>query len=90
MDWKIFFATFSTIFLAELGDKTQIAALCMSTRSKSWITVFVASVLGFALVTIITVLLGKIMAKYIQPDFIRYAGAVSFIIIGVLMLCGKV
>jgi Ca2+/H+ antiporter, TMEM165/GDT1 family len=90
MDWKIFFATFSAIFLAELGDKTQIANLCMATRSKSWVTVFTASVLAFALVTFITILLGKVLAKHIQPEHVRYAGGVSFIIIGLLMLWGKV
>ncbi len=90
MDWRIFLATFSTIFLAELGDKTQIATLCMATRSKSWITVFVASVLAFALVSIITVLLGRVLAKHIQPEYVRYVGAVSFIVIGVLMLFGEV
>lgn len=90
MDWKIFFATFGTIFLAELGDKTQLAALTLSTKSQSWLSVFTASVCAFALVTLITVFLGNILGKFLRPDAVRYAGASLFIIVGILMFLGKV
>ena len=90
MDWKIFMATFSAIFIAELGDKTQLASLTMASRSKSWFTVFLASTAAFALVTLLTVILGKLISRHLNPEHIRYAGASLFIIIGVLMLLGKV
>ncbi|MBU4306184.1 MAG: TMEM165/GDT1 family protein [Candidatus Omnitrophica bacterium] len=90
MDWKIFFATFATIFLAELGDKTQLANLCLAAKSKSWIPVFCASVAAFAVVTLITVFLGGLLSKFIRPDYIRYGAGALFIIVGVLMLIGKV
>ncbi|MCG2712946.1 MAG: TMEM165/GDT1 family protein [Candidatus Omnitrophica bacterium] len=90
MDWKIFFATFGTIFLAELGDKTQLANLSLTAKSKSWVCVFSASVCAFALVTLITVFLGNVLGKYLRPDAVRYAGASLFIIVGILMFLGKV
>jgi len=90
MDWKVFLAAFGAIFLAELGDKTQMANLCLSAKSKSWLTVFVASVAAFAVVTLFTVSLGNILCKYIHPEHIKYASAVIFIAIGALMLMGKI
>ncbi|MFH1363368.1 MAG: TMEM165/GDT1 family protein [Candidatus Omnitrophota bacterium] len=90
MDWKVFLAAFGAIFLAELGDKTQMANLCLSAKSKSWLTVFVASVAAFAVVTLITVSLGNILGKYIHPGYVKYASAVIFIAIGALMLIGKI
>jgi len=90
MDWKIFLAAFGTIFLAELGDKTQVANLCLAAKSKSWLTVFVASVAAFALVTLVTVSLGNFLCKYIHPEYIKYGSAALFIVIGALMLAGKI
>ena len=90
MDWKVFLATFGAIFLAELGDKTQVANLCLSAKSKSWLTVFVASMAAFAVVTLITVSLGNTLGKYIHPEQIKYGSAALFIVIGVLMLVGKI
>lgn len=46
MDWKIFLAAFGTIFLAELGDKTQLANLSLAAKSQSWLSVFIASVVA--------------------------------------------
>jgi len=90
MDWKIFFAAFVTIFLAELGDKTQLANLSLSAKSGSMITVFLASITAFGLVTLITVLLGGFISKFVRPEYIRYSAASLFIIIGILMLLGKI
>ncbi|UCC95265.1 MAG: TMEM165/GDT1 family protein [Candidatus Omnitrophota bacterium] len=90
MDWKIFLATFGTIFLAELGDKTQVANLCLAAKSKSWFSVFLASVAAFSIVTLVTVSLGGLLCKFIRPDHIRYGAASLFVIIGLLMFFGKI
>ena len=90
MDWKIFFATFSAIFLAELGDKTQLANLCLAAKAKSWIPVFCASVAAFAVVTLITVFLGGLLSKFIRPEYIRYGAGALFVLVGALMLLGKI
>jgi Ca2+/H+ antiporter, TMEM165/GDT1 family len=89
MDWKIFFATFGTIFLAELGDKTQLASLFLAAKSGAWVSVCLGSVLAFALVTLLTVIIGAVAGNMLKPELIKYGTATLFIIIGVLMLTGK-
>ena len=89
MDWKIFFATFSAIFLAELADKTQLVGIGMSAKSGKPLTVFLGSVCAYMIITAISVLVGAMLGKYIKPDVIRYVGALLFVIIGMLMLFDK-
>lgn len=89
MDWKIFFATFSAIFFAELADKTQLVGIGMTAKSGKPAVVFAGSVLAYAVVTLITVLIGALLGKYIKPELIRYVGASVFIAIGILMFFGK-
>ena len=86
MDWKIFFMTFGAVFLAELADKTQLVGIGMTAKSGKPVSVWLGSVCAYAIVTIISVLIGAILGKYIKPDLIRYLGASLFIGIGFLML----
>jgi putative Ca2+/H+ antiporter (TMEM165/GDT1 family) len=90
MDWKIFLSTFGVVFLAELGDKTQLASLNLAAKSKMPLLVFIGSISAYAVVTLITVMLGGAAAKVLRPEIIRYGAASLFIIIGVLMFSGKV
>jgi putative Ca2+/H+ antiporter (TMEM165/GDT1 family) len=90
MDWKVFFATFGAIFLAELGDKTQLTNLAMATKSDSKVIVAIASITAFGIVTIITVFLGAAISRFIKPEYIRYGAALLFMAIGVLMFFGKI
>jgi len=90
MDWKIFLATFSAIFVAELADKTQLVGITMSSKSGKPLSVWLGSVSAYILITAISVLIGSTLEKYIRPDIIRYSGATLFVIIGILMFLGKV
>ncbi len=90
MDRKIFFATFGAIFFAELADKTQLVGIGMSAKSGKPLSVWLGSVCAYIIVTAISVLIGVMLGKYIKPEFIRYSGASIFIIIGILMLLGKI
>jgi len=90
MNWRVFLATFITIFLAELGDKTQIVNLCMSAKSRSCFSVIFGSIIAFSAVTIVTVILGNILTKYINPNYVKVGSAVTFIVIGGLMLVGRI
>ena len=90
MDWKIFLSTFSAIFFAELADKTQLVGISMSAKSGKPLTVWLASVSAYIIVTAVSVLIGAALGRYIKPEFIRYIGALLFIVIGILMLTGKI
>lgn len=89
MEWRIFFATFAAVFVAELADKTQLVGIGMAAKSGKPLTVWLGSVCAYAIVTIISVIIGALLAKYIKPELIRYTGASLFIIIGILMFMGR-
>ena len=86
MDWKVFVATFGAVFFAELADKTQLVGIGMSAKTGKPLSVWLGSVAAYVIVTVISVFLGAIMAKFIRPEMIRYIGACLFICIGALML----
>lgn len=86
MDWKVFLATFGAVFFAELADKTQLVGIGIAAKTGRPVSVWLGSVSAYIIVTVISVFLGAIMAKFIRPELIRYIGASMFIIIGVLML----
>lgn len=90
MDWKIFFGTFILIFFAEIADKTQLAAIGMSTKSNKPIVVLLGSISAYTIVTIISVLIGTMLGKYIKEELVRYIGALLFIVIGILMFMKKI
>jgi putative Ca2+/H+ antiporter (TMEM165/GDT1 family) len=89
MDWKIFATAFLTLFLAELGDKTQLAVITMSADTNSKISVFLGASLALIAVTLLAVLFGGILSRYIPTEWLQRIVAAAFIIIGVLMLLGK-
>lgn len=90
MDWKIFLATFTAVFVAELADKTQLVGIGMSAKSGKPLSVWLGSVSAYIIITAISVLIGAILGKYIRPEVIRYVGASLFIMIGILMFLGKI
>jgi putative Ca2+/H+ antiporter (TMEM165/GDT1 family) len=86
MEWKVFLATFTAVFLAELADKTQLVGIAMAAKTGKPFAVWLGSVSAYIIITIVSVLAGAFMSKFINPQIIRYFGSVTFIIIGVLML----
>jgi putative Ca2+/H+ antiporter (TMEM165/GDT1 family) len=90
MDWKVFLATFSAIFFAELADKTQLVGIGMTAKSGRPLAVWLGSVCAYIVVTAITVLVGATLGKFIKPELIRYAGAFLFIVIGIMVFIGKI
>lgn len=89
MDWKIFGTAFLTLFLAELGDKTQLAVITMTASTESKISVFLGASLALIVVTLLGVLFGGVLSQYIPVEWLQRIVAVAFIVIGVLMLLGK-
>jgi Ca2+/H+ antiporter, TMEM165/GDT1 family len=89
MDWRVFLTTFGVIFLAEMGDKTQLAAMTMAAQSKRPWAVFIGSALALTAVSAIGVVVGSVIGNYIPLIWIKRAAAVAFIVIGVLILMDK-
>jgi putative Ca2+/H+ antiporter (TMEM165/GDT1 family) len=89
MDWKIFGTAFLTLFLAELGDKTQLAVITMTAKTDSKLSVFLGAAAALVLVTLIGVLVGGVLSEYVPTEWLQRIVAAAFIIIGVLMLIGK-
>ena len=78
---SIIIATFTTIFIAELGDKTQIATLMLSAESGKPIIVFLGSSLALISSSVVGVLIGKWLSKKISPSkFALFTGALMMII----------
>ena len=89
MDWKIFGTAFVTLLLAELGDKTQLAIITMTASTESKLAVFLGASLALVFVSLLAVLFGGLLSQYIPAEWLQRIVAVAFIVIGVLMLFGK-
>lgn len=83
--WALFGTTFVTVFVAELGDKTQLAALGLATRGSPW-AVFCGSALALIVASALAVGLGKLLADRLDPRWLHYGGAVLFLVIGLALL----
>ncbi len=90
MNFKTLVTTFGLIFLAEMGDKTQLAAITMVAKTREPFAVFVGASLALVAVSLIGVAVGAVLVNYINPDYLRRAAAVAFIVIGILMLWDKI
>jgi putative Ca2+/H+ antiporter (TMEM165/GDT1 family) len=87
MDWKIFITVFGTIFVAELGDKTQLATMLFaSDKAVSKYTVFIAASSALVVASAIGVLAGSLLSEYINEKYLHYIAGIGFIVIGVFTL----
>ena len=87
MDWKIFITIFAAVFIAELGDKTQLATMLFaSDKEVSKYTVFFAASAALIVASAIGVLAGSLLAEYINMKYLHYIAGVGFILIGMFTL----
>jgi putative Ca2+/H+ antiporter (TMEM165/GDT1 family) len=89
MEWKLLGSTFLLLFIAELGDKTQLAVITLTADSNKPVIIFLGAVLALALVTLLGVVLGGVVTRFVPIEWVSKGAAVAFIGIGVLMLFGK-
>lgn len=86
MDWRVFCSTFVMIFLAELGDKTQLAVISQTASSGGRWGVFFAASLALVLSTALGVLAGCVLKRFVPNDaYIKIAAGLVFLVFGVLM-----
>lgn len=89
MDIRTLLTTFSLIFLAEVGDKTQFAALCLSADSKSRLAVFLGASLALISSALLAVVLGAFLARCFPPYIVKTVAGILFIIMGAVMLVAR-
>jgi Ca2+/H+ antiporter, TMEM165/GDT1 family len=82
---SVFGSTFLTIFLAELGDKTQVTTLLMSAESHSPWMVFAGAGTALVATSLIGVLLGQWLAKWLSPKTLETGAGVTMLIISALV-----
>jgi putative Ca2+/H+ antiporter (TMEM165/GDT1 family) len=89
MDSKLFTAVFVSIFLAELGDKTQLATLLLASEKEVHkVGLFVAASSALVLATLLAVALGSFISRWVSPQAIKVVAGLGFIAIGVWVLWG--
>jgi putative Ca2+/H+ antiporter (TMEM165/GDT1 family) len=90
MDLRLFATVFGTIFVAELGDKTQLATLLYaSDAAHPKLTVFAASAAALVLTSALGVLAGSLVAEQVNPKVVRWIAGLGFIAVGVWVLIGR-
>lgn len=87
-DWGAFLSTFGLLFVAELGDKTQLAVLALSGRSGSPWAVFCGGTLALVVVTALGVVGGDRLIRFVPERVLLAASAVAFVAMGILIGVG--
>ena len=84
MEYKVFFTVFAAVFIAELGDKTQLATfLFAADKDISKLTVFLAASLALILASGIGVFAGQAVSQYVSEKTLHQVAAIGFICIGI-------
>ena len=84
MDIKLLGTVFVTVFLAELGDKTQLATLLFAAREGTHLlTVFAAASAALVLTSAIGVVGGAVLSTYVNAKYLSYIAGIGFVMIGV-------
>ena len=86
MDFKTLFTTFGMIFLAELGDKTQLTMLTFASANKHPLSVIVGGSLALICTTLLAVVVGAGFQRVVPTRVMHGVASVAFIVIGVIML----
>lgn len=87
MDLKIFATVFTSVFIAELGDKTQLATMLFaSDKEASKLTVFVGASLALILTSAIGVAAGSVVSEYVSEKTLQYVAGIGFVAIGIWTL----
>jgi putative Ca2+/H+ antiporter (TMEM165/GDT1 family) len=82
MDFKTLLTTFAMIFLAELGDKTQLATFAFAAESKSKFAVFIGSASALLLTSLLAVVFGSALSRLIPASYLKIGAGALFILLG--------
>ena len=87
---KTFLSVFATVFLAEIGDKTQLATMLFAAEGKTskWV-IFAGSALALTLAAAIGVMVGAQLERFISPRTLKIVAGAGFIAIGVWTIASR-
>lgn len=88
--WKAFAVTFGTVFLAELGDKTQIATISLAAKGYPAASVFAAAAAALLLAALIGTGVGVAFSRVLNPDIVARASGVLLVVVGLLIFFRKI
>jgi Ca2+/H+ antiporter, TMEM165/GDT1 family len=86
MDWRLALTTFGAVFLAELGDKTQLATLAFAAGGRSRWAVFLGAAAALVMTSALAVLAGEALSRVVPPLWLKRGAAVAFLVIGLWVL----
>ena len=87
MEYKVLLTVFIAVFIAELGDKTQLATMLFAAdKDVSKLTVFIGASLALIVASGIGVLVGGIISQYVGEKYLHYVAGIGFIGIGIWTL----
>jgi putative Ca2+/H+ antiporter (TMEM165/GDT1 family) len=87
MDLKVLATVFTSVFVAELGDKTQLATMLFaSDKDASKLTVFIGAALALVVTSAIGVAAGSVISQYVGEKTLQYIAGIGFIAIGIWTL----
>lgn len=90
MNFGLILQTFLLVFVAEIGDKTQLATINLAAKNESAWSVFLGASIALVSVTLIGAFAGKFISQYVPHFYMNKIAAISFITIGTLMLFNKI
>lgn len=85
MDWRLLASTFVLLFLAELGDKTQLAVITLSSKEHKPLPIFLGASIALCFVTLLGVLGGEALTRLVPEGLLRRLSAGAFLLMGALM-----
>ena len=88
--WKSIISAFILVFLAELGDKTQLSTMLLASKSNSIWYIFIGSACALVLSSLLGVLIGSVLHKYIPLSYIQLISGIAFVFVGLLLIFGKI
>ncbi len=88
--WKAFAITFGTVFLAELGDKTQIATISLAAKGYPVASVFAAAASALLLAALLGTGIGAAFSRFINPEYMSRVSGALLVIVGILVFFRKI
>jgi putative Ca2+/H+ antiporter (TMEM165/GDT1 family) len=82
LDWRLLASTFGLVFLAELGDKTQLATLTLAASGKSRGAVFLGAAAALVLTSAVAAIAGEAISRAVPPIWLRRVAGLAFLVLG--------